>query len=152
MNNINNKYCWLSVKPPCVTTYDNQSPPISEYTCTCIRNAKIFIVQCAKKVVSDSPGACGFLPDGQVRFFGKFKLQKNCNQSCSSKNFFRQVEMAFGLVHVSYDLPEWQPVKLTFFAPCSEITTVGTSRKEAPLISNWDHIFSLVFILPWLTT
>ena len=109
--------------------------------------------QCAKKVVSDSPGLVDFvvglvnsvlnLPDVQVRFFGKLKLQKNCNQSCSAKNFFWQVEMVFGLVHVSYSFPEWQPVKLTFFAPCSEITTVGTSRKQAPLKSNCDHFFLL---------
>ena len=26
--------------------------------------------------------------------------------------------MTFGLVHASYTLPEWQAVKLTFFAPC----------------------------------
>ena len=38
------------------------------------------------------------LPNGQVRFFGEFKLQKNCNQSCPSKFFFRQVETTFGLV------------------------------------------------------
>ena len=25
--------------------------------------------------------------------------------------------MTFGLVHASYSLPEWQAVKLTFFAP-----------------------------------
>ena len=50
------------------------------------------LVQRAKKVVSDSPGLVDFaigpvvfvfnLPDGQVLFFGKFKLQKDCNQSC----------------------------------------------------------------------
>ena len=44
--------------------------------------------QCAKKVVSDSPGLVDFaiglmnsvlnLPDGQVMFFEEFKLQKNC--------------------------------------------------------------------------
>ena len=48
--------------------------------------------QRAKKVVSDSPGLVDFgfglvnsvlnLPDGQVNFFGKFKLQKDGNQSC----------------------------------------------------------------------
>ena len=27
--------------------------------------------------------------------------------------------MTCGLVHTSYSLPEWQAVKLTFFAPCS---------------------------------
>ena len=26
--------------------------------------------------------------------------------------------MSLGLVHVIYSLPEWQAVKLTFFAPC----------------------------------
>ena len=57
------------------------------------------------------------LPEGQVRFFGEFKLQKSYNQSCSSKFFFGQVEMTFGLVNVSYNLPEWQAVKLTFFVP-----------------------------------
>ena len=48
--------------------------------------------QCAKKVVSDSQGLVDFaiglvifvlnLPDGQVFVFEKFKLQKDCNQSC----------------------------------------------------------------------
>ena len=48
--------------------------------------------QRAKKVLSDSPGlvnlAVGLatfvlnLPDGQVLFGGKFKLQQDCNQSC----------------------------------------------------------------------
>ena len=49
-------------------------------------------VQLAKKVVSDSPRLVDFafglvnsvlnLPDGQENFLGKFKLQKDCNQSC----------------------------------------------------------------------
>ena len=48
--------------------------------------------QCVKKVLSDSPGLVDFaiglvtfvlnLPEKQVLFFGKFKLQKDCNQSC----------------------------------------------------------------------
>ena len=47
------------------------------------------------KVVSDSPGLVDFairlvnhvlnLPEGQLKFLEKFKLQKNCNQYCSSK-------------------------------------------------------------------
>ena len=50
------------------------------------------VYQCAKKVVSDSPGLVDFaislvifvlnLPDGEVFLGGKFKLQKDCNQSC----------------------------------------------------------------------
>ena len=49
-------------------------------------------LQHVKKVVADSPGLVDFaiglvifvlnLPDGQVFVFGKFKLQKDCNQSC----------------------------------------------------------------------
>jgi len=69
---------------------------------------KVNSTQCAKKVVSNSPGVVDFsiglvnsvdnLPDGQVKFLGKFK-------------------MAFGLVDASCNLPEWQAVKVTFFAP-----------------------------------
>ena len=83
--------------------------------------------QRAKKVVSGSLGLADFviglvnsvlnLPDRQVVFWGEFKLQKNCNQSCSSIFFFRLVERTLGLVHARYSLPEWQAVKLTFLAP-----------------------------------
>jgi len=56
-------------------------------------NSVLFcIMQHAKKVVSDSLGLVDFaiglvifvlnLPNGQVLFFGKFKLQNDCNQSC----------------------------------------------------------------------
>ena len=78
-------------------------------------------------MVSDSPGLADFAvglvnsvlnsPEGQVRFFGEFKLQKSYSQSCSSKFFWGQVEMTFGLVNVSYNLPQQQAVKLTFFVP-----------------------------------
>ena len=54
--------------------------------------------QHAKEVVSDNLGIVDFaiglvnsvlnLPDGQVIFLGgEFKLQKKCNQSCSSNLF-----------------------------------------------------------------
>ena len=36
--------------------------------------------------------------------------------------------MTFGLVHASYSLPEWQAVKLTFFAPCLNQHTLFTLR------------------------
>ena len=86
-------------------------------------------MQRAKKVMSNSPGLVDFtiglvifvlnLPDRQVFVFGKFKLKKDCNQSCQSKRVLGLVEMTFGLVHASYSLPEWQAVKLTFLAPCN---------------------------------
>ena len=83
--------------------------------------------QRAKKVVSDSPGLVDFaiglvnsvinLPDGQVEFFEEFKLQKNCEINLLIKTFLGLVEMMFGLVDVSFNMPEWQAVKMTFFAP-----------------------------------
>ena len=86
------------------------------------------ITQRAEKVVSDSPGRVDFaiglvnsvinLPDEQVKFFEKIKLQKNCGISLLIKTFGGLVKMMFGLVNVSYNLPEWQAVKMTFFAPC----------------------------------
>ena len=87
----------------------------------------IYSSQRAKKVVSDSPGLVDFaiglvnsvinLPDGQVKFFEEFKLQKYCQINLLIKTFLGLVEMMFGLVNVSLSLPEWQAVKLTFFAP-----------------------------------
>ena len=85
-------------------------------------------MQLAKKVVSDSPGLVGFaiglvnsvinLPDGQVELFEESKSQRNCEINLLIKTFLGLVEMMFGLVNVSFSLPEWQAVKLTFFAPC----------------------------------
>ena len=39
-----------------------------------------FVVMLVNSVVN--------LPDEQVNFFGEFKLQKNCTQSCKSKTIF----------------------------------------------------------------
>ena len=78
--------------------------------------------------MSDSQGLVDFairlrnsiinLPDGQVKFFEEFKLQKNCEINLLITTFLGLVEMMFGPVNVSFNLPEWQAVKLTFFAPC----------------------------------
>ena len=77
--------------------------------------------------MSDSPELVDFaiglvnsvinLPDGQVNFFEEFKLQKNCEIYLPIKISFGLVEMIFGLVNVSFSLPEWQAIKMTFFAP-----------------------------------
>ena len=58
------------------------------------------------------------LPNGQVNFFEEFKLQKNCEINLPIKMFLGLVEMIFGLVNVSFSLPEWQAVKMTFLVPC----------------------------------
>ena len=75
------------------------------------------------EVPSSSPGQVNFfaghLTFKAYGFLGNSNYRRIiCNQSCSSKLFFTQVEMTFGLVHVSCILPEWQAIKLTFFAPC----------------------------------
>ena len=58
------------------------------------------------------------MPYGQVKFFEEFKLLKNFVTILLIKTFLGLVEINFGLVHASYSLPEWQAVKLAFFAPC----------------------------------
>ena len=58
------------------------------------------------------------LPDGQVKFFEEFKLQKNCESILLIKMFLGLVEMTFGLVYASFSLPERQALKMTFFTPC----------------------------------
>ena len=50
-------------------------------------------------------------------FFEEFKLQNNCETNLLIKRFLGLAEMMFGLVNVSFSLPEWQTVKMTFFAP-----------------------------------
>ena len=57
------------------------------------------------------------LPDGQVKVFEEFKLQKNREINLLIKMLWGLVEMMFGLVNVCFSLPEWQAVKMTFFAP-----------------------------------
>ena len=52
-----------------------------------------------------------------MNFFEEFKLQKNCEINLLIKTFFGLVEMIFELVTVSFSLPKWQAVKMTFFAP-----------------------------------
>ena len=84
-------------------------------------------IQRAKKVVSDSQGLVDFaiglvnsvinLPDGQVKSFAEFKLQKNVEINLLIETFLGLVELMFGLVNVSFSLPEWQAVKMSFFAP-----------------------------------
>ena len=68
-------------------------------------------LQHAKKDVSNSLGLVDFairlvfsvlnLPNGKWCCLGKFKLQKDCNQSCESKRVLGLVDMTWGLVHAT---------------------------------------------------
>ena len=48
------------------------------------------------------------LRDGQAKFL-------NCEINLLIKTFLGLVEMMFGLINVSFSLPEWQALKMTFF-------------------------------------
>ena len=99
---------------------------------------QIYTKQRAKKVVFDSPGLVDFaiglvnsvinLPNGQMKFFEEFKLQKNCEINVLIRTFLGLVEMMFGLVNVSFSLPEWQAVKMTFFAPRQILLVIDGTR------------------------
>ena len=58
---------------------------------------------------------------------GKWSFLRNSNYRRTAKSillikrFLGLVEMTFGLVNASFSLPEWQAVKLTFFAPCQKV-------------------------------
>ena len=66
--------------------------------------------------MSDSPGPVDFAigvvnsvidsADGQVKFFEEFKLLKNFEINLLIKTFLGLVEMTFGLVNISFSLPE----------------------------------------------
>ena len=88
--------------------------------------------------MSDSPGLVGFgigqvnsvinLPNGQVKFLKEFKLRRNCEINLLIKTFLGLAEIMFGLVNISFSLPEWQAVKVTFFTPWS-VSLCGARRK-----------------------
>ena len=97
--------------------------------CTTYQHAKKV---CDRKEVSNRPGLVDFgtglvnsvlnLPDGQVKYFEEFNLQKKCEINSAHHKIGGGggglVEMMFGLVNASFSLPDWQAVKMTFFAPC----------------------------------
>ena len=97
--------------------------------------------------MSDSPGLLDFaiglvnsvsnLPDGQVKFFEEFKIQKNCEINLLIKTFLELVEKMFGLVNVSFSLPEWQAVKMTSLHPaCCDLEKKTTGKKDTHFQQN----------------
>ena len=58
------------------------------------------------------------LPNGQVLLFGgNSNYIRIVINPANPKAILGQVELTCGLVHASHSLPQWQAVKLTFFAP-----------------------------------
>ena len=55
------------------------------------------------------------------------------------KTFLGLVEMMSGLVNASFSLPEWQAVKMVFFAPCdllNMVHVINTSQLNKVAILN----------------
>ena len=81
-----------------------------------------------QKVVSNSPGLVDFaigLVNSVINLwilwsesFWGIQITEELWINLLIKTFFGLVETIFGLVNVSFSLPEWQAVKMTFFAPC----------------------------------
>ena len=46
------------------------------------------------------------------------------------KKLLGLVEMTSGLVNASFSLPEWQAVKIIFFAPCKERHSICVSMES----------------------
>ena len=111
--------------------------------CTCKtanRTCKqILAGQRAKKVVFDSPGLVDFviglvnsvfnLPVGQVKY------ERTVKSILLVKKFLGLVKMTSWLVNASFSLPEWQGVKMIFFAPCRVIRLNYTSHVESVLFT-----------------
>ena len=58
------------------------------------------------------------------------------------KQFLGVVEMMFRLVNASFSLPEWQAVKMIFFAPCTrEITIQWIIIRETNCANHWIEIY-----------
>ena len=73
-----------------------------------IQTYEFCIGQHAKKVVDFAIGLVNSvlnLPDGQVKFFEEFILQKNCEISTAHQKVLGLVEVTFGLVYASLSLP-----------------------------------------------
>ena len=63
------------------------------------------------------------------------------------KKFLGLVEMTSGLVNASFSLPEWQAVKMIFFAPWLEVILERASVCAPSLkISGFDDQLCLVFV------
>ena len=71
-----------------------------------------------------------------------------------NEKFLGLVEMTSGLVNASFSLPEWQAVKMIFFAPCiTSLIIKGTFANTAfitlrsKFYYRWDLYFSYVNLI-----
>ena len=94
------------------------------------------VAQRAKKVVSDIPGLVDFVfnfPDGQWCFLRNSSNRRTVKSIMLIKKLSGLVEMMSGLVNANFSLPEWQAVKVIFFAPWRGLLVYSC---HCPIFSN----------------
>jgi len=64
------------------------------------------------------------LPEGQVKFLGKFKLQKNCNKCCSSKIFWGYLKDSWDSTY-EQQLARLASRKTDFLCTLYHVTLIG---------------------------
>ena len=104
-----------------------------------------------KKVVPDSPGLVDFaiglvnpvliLPEGQVKFLGKFKLQKNCNQCCWSKKFLGYLKYSWASTYLQR-LAQMASCKTIFLCTLWKATLKNLLETFAMSYKMWQNLYS----------
>ena len=95
-----------------------------------------------RKLVSDSSGLVDFAQRASEFFRGNSNYRRTVINAVHQKNFWA-LKKTLGLVHTSNNLPEWQAVKPTFFAPCGCTCEMSNGRiaklTRTWLIVYWSH-------------
>ena len=77
------------------------------------------------------------LPNGQVMCFEEFKLKKSCEINPARQRAFGASWNDVWASNAFFSLPEWQAVKMTFFAPWRKDTL--SSRYATKLLAKHTH-------------
>ena len=77
------------------------------------------------------------LPNGQVMCFEEFKLKKSCEINSARQRAFGASWNDIWASNAFFSLPEWQAVKMTFFAPWRNDTL--SSRYATKLLAKHTH-------------
>ena len=104
-----------------------------------------------KKVVPDSLGLVDLairlanpvliLPEGQVKFLGKIKLHKNCNQCCSSKIFLGYLKYSWASTYLQ-QLAQMASRKTVFLCTLWKATLKNLLETFAMSFKMWQNLYS----------
>ena len=85
------------------------------------------------------------LPNGQVMCFEEFKLKKSCEINSARQRAFGASWNDVWASNAFFSLPEWQAVKMTFFAPWRNDTL--SSRYATKLLAKHTHTHTHIHCL-----